>query len=202
MNRGDFASSASASRIWRMATLSTASVTNVSCQTVRIRWSFVTSSPGRETRCSRTANALGRSLMTREPSASLIERALGNLPDRYRELIVLREMEGLSYQDSPTSWTFPSERSCQASRARATHCESLWKWSSRSLTRKAAPREPHASRSRSLSRDARGDGNDYPDTGSFLFFVIASAFLVFGFWFSVPPPEATENQKPLTGLRT
>ena len=30
---------------------------------------------------------------------TLIERAMSNLPDRFRELLVLRELEGLSYRE-------------------------------------------------------------------------------------------------------
>jgi hypothetical protein len=46
-----------------MVTLSTPSPTKVSPQAAAIRFSFVTSCPGRPSRCSRTANALGLSLM-------------------------------------------------------------------------------------------------------------------------------------------
>ena len=33
---------------------------------------------------------------------TLIERAMRNLPDRFRELLVLRELEGLSYRELAT----------------------------------------------------------------------------------------------------
>lgn len=38
-------------------------------------------------------------LLLRADAASVVGRALADLPDRFRELIVLREMEGLSYQE-------------------------------------------------------------------------------------------------------
>jgi RNA polymerase sigma-70 factor, ECF subfamily len=39
------------------------------------------------------------SLMLQTDDAALIERALSNLPGRFRELLVLRELEGLSYRE-------------------------------------------------------------------------------------------------------
>ena len=38
-------------------------------------------------------------LLLHAADASLIDETLRNLPDRYRELLVLRELEGLSYQE-------------------------------------------------------------------------------------------------------
>jgi RNA polymerase sigma-70 factor (ECF subfamily) len=38
-------------------------------------------------------------LLLRTDTADLIERAIGSLPDRFRELLILREMEGLSYRE-------------------------------------------------------------------------------------------------------
>ena len=38
-------------------------------------------------------------LMLQTDTADLIERAIGSLPDRFRELLILREMEGLSYRE-------------------------------------------------------------------------------------------------------
>ncbi len=38
-------------------------------------------------------------LLLRTDNATLIERAMNNLPDRFRQLLVLRELEGLSYQE-------------------------------------------------------------------------------------------------------
>jgi len=38
-------------------------------------------------------------LMLRSDSAALIEQAISSLPDRFRELLVLREIEGLSYRE-------------------------------------------------------------------------------------------------------
>jgi RNA polymerase sigma-70 factor (ECF subfamily) len=38
-------------------------------------------------------------LMLRTDTAVLIERAISSLPDRFRELLVLRELEGLSYRE-------------------------------------------------------------------------------------------------------
>ena len=38
-------------------------------------------------------------LLLRTDAAALIERALGDLPDRFRALLVLRELEGLSYRE-------------------------------------------------------------------------------------------------------
>lgn len=38
-------------------------------------------------------------LLLQTDNATLIERAMKNLPDRFRQLLVLRELEGLSYQE-------------------------------------------------------------------------------------------------------
>lgn len=38
-------------------------------------------------------------LMLHAANAALIEQAMSGLPDRFRELLVLRELEGLSYQE-------------------------------------------------------------------------------------------------------
>ena len=38
-------------------------------------------------------------LLLQTDDATLIERAMSNLPDRFRELLVLRELEGLSYRE-------------------------------------------------------------------------------------------------------
>ena len=38
-------------------------------------------------------------LLLQTDAASVIERALGGLPDRFRELLVLREIKGLSYRE-------------------------------------------------------------------------------------------------------
>ena len=38
-------------------------------------------------------------LLLHADDVTLIERALSNLPDRFRELLVLRELEGLSYRE-------------------------------------------------------------------------------------------------------
>jgi RNA polymerase sigma-70 factor (ECF subfamily) len=38
-------------------------------------------------------------LLLRTHNITLIERTIGNLPDRFRELLVLRELEGLSYRE-------------------------------------------------------------------------------------------------------
>ena len=38
-------------------------------------------------------------LLLRTDTADLVERAIGSLPDRFRELLTLREMEGLSYRE-------------------------------------------------------------------------------------------------------
>jgi len=38
-------------------------------------------------------------LLLRTDAITLIERTIGNLPDRFRELLVLRELEGLSYRE-------------------------------------------------------------------------------------------------------
>jgi RNA polymerase sigma-70 factor (ECF subfamily) len=38
-------------------------------------------------------------LLLRTDDVTLIERTIGNLPDRFRELLVLRELEGLSYRE-------------------------------------------------------------------------------------------------------
>ena len=38
-------------------------------------------------------------LMLRTDAAARIDRAIGTLPDRFRELLVLREIEGLSYRE-------------------------------------------------------------------------------------------------------
>jgi len=38
-------------------------------------------------------------LLLQADDVALIERAMSNLPDRFRELLVLRELEGLSYRE-------------------------------------------------------------------------------------------------------
>ena len=38
-------------------------------------------------------------LLLQTDDVTLIERAMGNLPERFRELLVLRELEGLSYRE-------------------------------------------------------------------------------------------------------
>ena len=38
-------------------------------------------------------------LLLQADELRLLERALSNLPDRFRELLVLRELEGLSYRE-------------------------------------------------------------------------------------------------------
>src|SRR5678815_5246156 len=67
MKRGDCGSSSRTSRSWRIATLRTASPIKVPGQTALRSSSFVTSWPGRPTRWSSTAKALGRSFISCEP---------------------------------------------------------------------------------------------------------------------------------------
>ena len=42
---------------------------------------------------------------------------MSNLPDRFRELLVLRELEGLSYRELADVMGIPMGPSCPASRA-------------------------------------------------------------------------------------
>jgi hypothetical protein len=44
-------------------------------------------------------------LLLQTDNATLIERAMNNLPDRFRQLLVLRELEGLSYLELAIPWT-------------------------------------------------------------------------------------------------
>jgi len=46
-------------------------------------------------------------LMLRTSDATLIDRTIGNLPKRFRELLVLREIEGLSYQELAEAMDIP-----------------------------------------------------------------------------------------------
>src|SRR5678809_1518500 len=67
MKRGDCGSSSRTSRSWRIATFRTASPIKVPGQTALRSSSFLTSWPGRPTRWSSTAKALGRSFISCEP---------------------------------------------------------------------------------------------------------------------------------------
>jgi RNA polymerase sigma-70 factor (ECF subfamily) len=56
--------------------------------------------PFDEEQHSKTQPALDpEALALRADGARLLERAMSNLPDRFRELLVLRELEGLSYRE-------------------------------------------------------------------------------------------------------
>jgi len=56
--------------------------------------------PFDEEQHSKTQPALDpEALALRADSVRLLERAMSNLPDRFRELLVLRELEGLSYRE-------------------------------------------------------------------------------------------------------
>jgi RNA polymerase sigma-70 factor (ECF subfamily) len=46
-------------------------------------------------------------LMLHAADVALIERAMSDLPDRFRELLVLRELEGLSYQEVAGALAIP-----------------------------------------------------------------------------------------------
>ncbi len=46
-------------------------------------------------------------LLLQTDSVVLIERALGRLPSRYRELLVLRELQGLTYQELAVTLNIP-----------------------------------------------------------------------------------------------
>jgi RNA polymerase sigma-70 factor, ECF subfamily len=46
-------------------------------------------------------------LLLRSEDAALIRRAMGDLPDRHRELLVFRELEGLSYQEMADAMRIP-----------------------------------------------------------------------------------------------
>ena len=46
-------------------------------------------------------------LLLHEENVSLIEEAMGELPARFRELLVLRELEGLSYQEVAEALRIP-----------------------------------------------------------------------------------------------
>lgn len=46
-------------------------------------------------------------LMLRTDAAARIERAIGSLPNRFRELLILREIEGLSYRELADAMDIP-----------------------------------------------------------------------------------------------
>jgi RNA polymerase sigma-70 factor (ECF subfamily) len=46
-------------------------------------------------------------LLLQTDNVVLIERALGRLPSRYRELLVLRELQGLTYQELADTLNIP-----------------------------------------------------------------------------------------------
>jgi RNA polymerase sigma-70 factor (ECF subfamily) len=46
-------------------------------------------------------------LLLQKDDVTLIRRAIGNLPDRFREVLVLRELEGLSYRELADVMTIP-----------------------------------------------------------------------------------------------
>jgi RNA polymerase sigma-70 factor (ECF subfamily) len=46
-------------------------------------------------------------LLLQTAHASVIERAMRNLPDRFRRLLVLREFEGLSYRELANAMEIP-----------------------------------------------------------------------------------------------
>ena len=52
--------------------------------------------------------------------AMLIERAMRNLPDRFRELLALRELEGLSYREMADAMSIPMG-TVMSSLSRARH---------------------------------------------------------------------------------
>ena len=54
-----------------------------------------------------------------------LDKALNALPTAWRECLILREVEALSYKEIAESWTFRSERSCRASRVRAKRCSAV-----------------------------------------------------------------------------
>jgi RNA polymerase sigma-70 factor (ECF subfamily) len=60
---------------------------------------MLTDSFDEERHSSRQTESDPEALLLRTDTADLIERAIGNLPDRFRELLILREMEGLSYRE-------------------------------------------------------------------------------------------------------
>ena len=69
------------------------------CHGGRRRIRGVTDPFDEERHSSRQSAADPEALMLRTDTAVLVERAIGSLPDRFRELLILREMEGLSYRE-------------------------------------------------------------------------------------------------------
>jgi RNA polymerase sigma factor (sigma-70 family) len=57
------------------------------------------------------------SLLMHDDNVTLIERAMSTLSSRFRQLLVLRELQELSYRRSPMSWASRLEPSCPAYRA-------------------------------------------------------------------------------------
>jgi len=71
------------------------------------RWR-ATSEPFEEDRHSRVDEGVDpESLLLQTDHAALVEQVLSHLPDRYRELLVRRELEGLSYRELSSTMGIP-----------------------------------------------------------------------------------------------
>jgi hypothetical protein len=65
-------------------------------------------------------------LLLQTDDVTLIERALSNVPDRFRELLVLRELEGLSYRELSDVLDIPTGTVMSGlSRARNTGAQAI-----------------------------------------------------------------------------
>jgi RNA polymerase sigma-70 factor, ECF subfamily len=69
------------------------------CHGGRSRIGTVTDPFDEERHSSRQSGSDPEALLLRTDTADLVERAIGSLPDRFRELLILREWEGLSYRE-------------------------------------------------------------------------------------------------------
>jgi RNA polymerase sigma-70 factor, ECF subfamily len=69
------------------------------CHGGRRRWQAATDPFDEERHSTCQSDRDPEALMLQTDTTALIERALGSLPTRFRELLVLRELEGLSYRE-------------------------------------------------------------------------------------------------------
>jgi RNA polymerase sigma-70 factor (ECF subfamily) len=65
------------------------------------------------------------SVNLRIADAAVVRRAIGELPVEFREIVVLREMEGFSYKEIADLSMYPSARSCRAWRAHESSCKKV-----------------------------------------------------------------------------
>ena len=84
------------------------SIVRNTCRERHGQRSRAVSEPFEEDRHSRVDQAVDpESLLLQTDHAALVERALNHLPDRHRELLVRRELEGLSYRELSSTMGIP-----------------------------------------------------------------------------------------------